>query len=160
MKTTLKIGDSHVHKFTVTEDKTVPHLYPESPEFRAMPKVFATGFLVGLVEWACIEALKPHLDPGEGSVGTAINISHLAATPPGMQVTVTVTCTAVSGRGTEWRVEARDERDLHLRGNARPRHCRLGSISGAPRRKGAVRRDLTPLCGASDQSASEGNGVD
>ena len=116
MKTTLKIGDSHVHKFTVTEDKTVPHLYPESPEFRAMPKVFATGFLVGLVEWACIEALKPHLDPGEGSVGTAINISHLAATPPGMQVTVTVTCTAVSGRGTEWRVEARDERDLICEG--------------------------------------------
>jgi fluoroacetyl-CoA thioesterase len=66
MKSTLKTGDSYVHRFTVTEDKTVPYLYPESPEFRAMPKVFATGFLVGLVEWACIEALKPHLDPGEG----------------------------------------------------------------------------------------------
>ena len=111
MKSTLKTGDSHVHRFTVTEDKTVPFLYPESPEFRAMPKVFATGFLVGLVEWACIEALKPHLDPGEGSVGTAINISHLAATPPGMEVTVTVTCTAVSGRSVEWKVEARDNRE-------------------------------------------------
>ena len=42
--------------------KTVPALYPESPEFVAMPEVFATGFLVGFLEWACIKAINPHLD--------------------------------------------------------------------------------------------------
>ena len=40
-----------------------------------MPKVFATGFMVGLFEWACIEAMVPHRDPGEGSVGTLVNVT-------------------------------------------------------------------------------------
>jgi fluoroacetyl-CoA thioesterase len=116
VKSTPKPGDVHTHSITVTDQKTVPNLYPESAEFRAMPRVFATGFLVGLIEWACIEALKPHLDEGEGSLGTAINITHLSPTPPGMTVTVTVTCTAANGRSLEWRVEARDERDLICEG--------------------------------------------
>jgi len=112
MKTTLRPGDSHVHSFTVTEAKTVPRLYPESADFLAMPEVFATGYMVGLMEWACIEALKPHLDDGEGSLGTGIAVNHIAATPPGMKVTVTVTCLAVDGRRVQWQVRAEDEREL------------------------------------------------
>ena len=60
-----------------------PHLYPEAKAFQEMPKVFATGYMVGLMEWACIEAMAPHMEPGEGSVGTLVNVTHTAATPPG-----------------------------------------------------------------------------
>jgi fluoroacetyl-CoA thioesterase len=112
MKDTLKPGDVHVHRFTVTEAKTVPNLYPESAMFRAMPAVFATGYMVGLMEWACIEALQPHLDDGEGSLGVGINVNHVAATPPGMTVTVTVTCQSVDKRRICWRVRAEDDHDL------------------------------------------------
>jgi fluoroacetyl-CoA thioesterase len=112
MKDTLKPGDAYIHRFTVTDQQTVPHLYPESPDFRAMPAVFATGYMVGLMEWACIEALKPHLDPGEGSLGIGINVSHVAATPPGMDVTVHVTCQKIEGRRITWKVRAEDEREL------------------------------------------------
>lgn len=89
MKSVPLPGDTHQLEFVDSSDKTVPRLYPESEEFRRMPEVFATGFLVGLLEWACVEALRPHLEDGEGSLATAINISHLAPTPPGMKVTVT-----------------------------------------------------------------------
>jgi fluoroacetyl-CoA thioesterase len=112
MKTTLMPGDTHRHAFTVTDAKTVPNLYPESAEFRAMPNVFATGYMVGLMEWACIEALRPHLDDGEGSLGVGIAVNHVAATPPGMQVTVTVTCISVAGRRIQWRVQAEDEDEV------------------------------------------------
>ena len=109
MKDTLKAGQVFIHRFTVPENKTVPFLFPEAEAFQSMPKVLATGFLVGLMEWACIEALAPHLDEGEGSVGTMINLSHTAPTPPGMEVTVHVTCVEVDGRRTSWEIEANDE---------------------------------------------------
>ena len=61
--------------------------------------MLATGFMVGLMEWACIEAIRPHLDwPREQSLGTHVNLSHLAATPPGLEVEITVAVTAVEGR--------------------------------------------------------------
>ena len=50
MKVTLQAGIRYQHKFIVPASKTVPALYPESVEFAAMPEVFATGFLVGLLE--------------------------------------------------------------------------------------------------------------
>jgi fluoroacetyl-CoA thioesterase len=112
MKDTLNVGDTHVFRFRVTEAKTVPSLYPESPDFRAMPQVFATGFMVGLMEWACIDALKPHLEEGEGSLGIHIDVTHVAATPPGMEVTVHATCTRIDGRRIAWHVRAEDEVEL------------------------------------------------
>ena len=48
-----------------------------------MPKVFATGFMIVLMEWVCTQLLAPHLDPGEGSLGVHVDVSHLAATPAG-----------------------------------------------------------------------------
>jgi fluoroacetyl-CoA thioesterase len=108
MKDTLKPGLSHTLTFTVPESKTVPHLYPEAPGFMEMPKVFATGFMVGLFEWACIELMKPHLDAGEGSLGIHVDFSHSAATPPGLTVTVIATCTKVDGRLLEFEVKGHD----------------------------------------------------
>lgn len=109
MKDSLKAGLTHRHTFRITASKTVPHLYPESESFQQMPEVLATGYLVGLLEWACIEALRPHLDwPREQSLGTRINVSHLAATPPGLTVTVDVTLDRVEGRALAFSVTAHD----------------------------------------------------
>ncbi len=109
MKDTLKPGIEFVHKFMVPENKTVPSLYPESDEFLAMPEVFATGYLVGFLEWACIKAVNPYLDwPNEQTVGTHIDISHIAATPPGFEVTGKVKLVEVDGRRLVFEVEAHD----------------------------------------------------
>jgi fluoroacetyl-CoA thioesterase len=117
VKPTLKPGVRHELRFRVPREKTVPNLYPESPEFQEMPEVFATGFMVGLLEWACVEALEPHLDwPREQTLGTHVDVSHVAATPPGMEVTVRVTLTEVDGRRLRFEVEAQDEVDLITRG--------------------------------------------
>ncbi|MDA0305028.1 MAG: thioesterase family protein [Proteobacteria bacterium] len=119
MKPTLIAGLTHTHRFSVTEAKTVPNLYPESPDFVAMPKVFATGFMVGFIEWACLELMKPHLDEGEGSLGVHIDVDHRAATPPGMEVTADVEVTAVDGRKVSFRVTARDEVEVIAEGTHR-----------------------------------------
>lgn len=117
MKETLKPGIRYEHTFIVPLSKTVPALYPESEEFLAMPEVFATGFLVGFLEWACIKAINPHLDwPQEQTVGTHIDVSHEAATPPGLEVMATVELIAVEGRKLVFSVEAHDGIDLISKG--------------------------------------------
>lgn len=116
MKESLKPGLTFVHRFTVPEEKTVPYLYPESDIYRDMPKVFATGFMVGLMEWTCVELIRDHLDDGEGSLGTHIDTSHIAATPPGMTVTAEAELIAVDGRKLTFEVVARDEVDEIGRG--------------------------------------------
>ena len=109
MNTELAIGLEHELRYTVPPAKTVPALYPEAAEFGRMPAVFATGYLVGLLEWACIEAIRPHLDwPAEQTLGTHVSFSHEAATPPGLTVKVSVRLTAVEGRKLTFAVEAHD----------------------------------------------------
>ncbi len=99
MKESLQPGLSFEFKFMVPENKTVPFLYPESPEFQQMPRVLATGFMVGLFEWACIQAINPHLDwPREQTVGIEVRLNHTAATPPGLTVTVKGKLEKVEGR--------------------------------------------------------------
>ena len=108
MKPSLSPGLTFDLSYRVPEEKTVPHVYPESALFQAMPRVFATAYLVGLFEWACMEALEPHLEPGEQSVGVDIRVSHTAATPPGLTVNVRVQIQAVDGRRVTFRVSAHD----------------------------------------------------
>jgi fluoroacetyl-CoA thioesterase len=112
MKASLKPGLKHRLSFRVSDSKTVPCLYPEAADFQAMPRVFATGYMVGLFEWACIELLRPHLDDGEGSLGIHVDFSHTAATPPGLTVTVDAECTAVNGRKVSFHVRGHDGVDL------------------------------------------------
>ncbi|NOT66551.1 MAG: thioesterase family protein [Methylotenera sp.] len=113
MKASLKTGIQYTHTFIVPKSKTVPALYPEAEEFIAMPEVFATGFLVGFLEWACIKAINPHLDwPQEQTVGTHINVSHQAATPAGLKVTANVELVAIEGRKLVFNVEAHDSIEL------------------------------------------------
>jgi fluoroacetyl-CoA thioesterase len=84
----------------VPENKTVPFTYPESPITAQMPT---------------------HLDDGEGSLGTHMDVSHLAATPPGMTVKVDVEVVEVQGRKIVFKVGAHDGMDLIGEG----RHARV-----------------------------------
>lgn len=117
MKDTLRPGIRYEHRFLVPSSKTVPALYPEADEFLAMPEVFATGFMVGFLEWSCIKCINPHLDwPKEQTVGTHVNVSHQAATPPGLEVTATVELIEVDGKRLVFSVEAHDGIDVISKG--------------------------------------------
>jgi fluoroacetyl-CoA thioesterase len=112
MRSSLRPGLSTTFSYRVPETKTVPHLYPEAPEFQTMPRVFATGFLVGLVEWTCMKVIRDHLEwPVEQSVGTDVRLTHSAATPPGLTVCVRVELERVDGRRLLFRVSAHDGSD-------------------------------------------------
>lgn len=108
MKESLKIGAKTRFEYKVPADKTVPHLFPEAHDFQLMPTVFATGFMVGLMEWTCMKVLEGHLEPDEGSLGIHIDVSHVAATVPGQIVTVDAECTGVSSRRVTFKVSAHD----------------------------------------------------
>jgi len=113
MSPELRPGIRFQLQYKVPDGKTVPNIYPEFAEFQQMPEVFATGFMVALIEQACLLAVKPYLDwPTEQTVGTHVNLSHLAATPPGHVVTVECEVTEVDGRRIRFRASARDESDL------------------------------------------------
>ena len=117
MKEALKPGLTFEYDFTVPEDKTVPFLYPESSEFQVMPKVFATGFMIGLFEWACIKAVNPYIDwPREQTVGIHVNLSHSAATPPGFTVHVKATLQKIEGRKLTFHITADDGVDTFSEG--------------------------------------------
>lgn len=117
MKASLVAGIEHQFTFRITASKTVSALYPEADEFQVMPEVFATGFMVGFFEWACIQAVNPHLNwPDEQTVGTHIDVSHTAATPPGFEVTATVKLVEVDRRRLVFEIEAHDGVDTIARG--------------------------------------------
>ncbi len=109
MKNDLQSGLTFEFKFKIPENKTVPFLYPESSEFQAMPRVLATGFMVGLFEWACIRFVNPYIDwPREQTVGIDVKFNHMAATPPGLTVTVKGKLEAVEGRKLVFSIVADD----------------------------------------------------
>lgn len=117
MKDSLAPGLTWQCRFKVPENKTVPYLLPESKEFQVMPRVLATGFMVGLIEWTCIQAVNPHLDwPREQTVGIFVNLTHSAPTPPGLSVTVNVRLEEVQGRRLIFSVSAEDGVDQISKG--------------------------------------------
>ncbi len=74
--------------------------------------VFATPMLVALVEQTCYESVLPHLDEGQGTVGTLVNVSHTSATPIGKRVWCDSELVAVDRRRLVFRVKAYDEAGL------------------------------------------------
>lgn len=109
MYETLKPGLKFEFDYTVPESKTVPYIYPESEEMAIMPKVFSTGFMIALFEWACVRFVNEHIDfPREMSVGTGVNLSHTAATPPGLTVKVRGELLEVDGRRLKFAIESDD----------------------------------------------------
>lgn len=108
MHDTLRPGLTASLSYEVASDRTVPHLLPESAEFADMPQVLATGYLVGLVEWACMRALRGQLADGERTVGVHVDLSHDAPTSPGHTITIDVELTGVDGRMLTFAVQGRD----------------------------------------------------
>ncbi len=117
MEETLKPGLKVDFTYQVPAERTVPKLLPESTEFSHMPEVLATGYMVALFEWACIVAVNPHLNwPEEQTVGTHVDFSHVAATPPGLTVHVRGLLTRIEGRKLTFTLEADDGVDLISKG--------------------------------------------
>ena len=75
-------------------------------------KVFATPMMIALMENAAAACIADDLGEGNTSVGTAISVSHVAATPMGMKVKATAELVAVEGRKYDFKVTAEDERGL------------------------------------------------
>jgi fluoroacetyl-CoA thioesterase len=113
----LKPGLRHTQTLRVDAGLTVPAVSPAFTGFTDMPPVFATAFLVGFVEWTCVEALRPYLPAGARTVGVHVDLSHIAATPVGMQVSADVELIAVQGRQLRFRVLCRDDADLICEGH-------------------------------------------
>jgi fluoroacetyl-CoA thioesterase len=75
-----------------------------------MPDVLATGYMVGMMELACLHGMMPYMDwPREQSLGTMVSFQHLAATPPGMTLHVKGEVIEVEGRRVRFRIEAWDD---------------------------------------------------
>ena len=75
-------------------------------------RVLATPVMINLIEAAALDAVEKLLPSGHQSLGTVLNVRHIAATPVGMRVTATAEVTQVEGRTIRFRVEARDAREL------------------------------------------------
>ncbi|HMH53743.1 MAG TPA: thioesterase family protein [Candidatus Acidoferrum sp.] len=99
----LAVGLKHSQTVAVTEDMTPSHLRSDAI------RVLATPEMVRLVEQTAIQAVQPHLKPGQSSVGTTVNIKHLAGTPEGMKVTINVELTEIDRRRLGFKFEVHDE---------------------------------------------------
>lgn len=108
MKASLVQGVTATSKLTVDRERTIDFMGEKA-------RVYATPMLVRDIEIACRELLLPHLDPGEDSVGTRIELDHLAATLLGMPVELKVTVAELKGRAVVLDVEGRDSVDLICR---------------------------------------------
>ncbi len=108
MKPGLKSGDCARFSMKVQPGDTVPALFSDRNAFPEMPVVFATAKMVGLMEWACVEQLRPYYEEGEGSLGVHVDVDHTAPTLPGQVVTVETEVEEVDGRFIWFRVTAHD----------------------------------------------------
>jgi fluoroacetyl-CoA thioesterase len=109
MQPTLVPGLSVTRSVTVDRERTIDFMGEKA-------RVYATPMLVRDIEMTARDLLLAHLDPGEDSVGTRVEIDHLAATLMGMKVELTVTVAAVAGRAVTLEVTAHDGIDTICRG--------------------------------------------
>jgi predicted thioesterase len=109
MKASLAAGVTATSKLTVDRERTIDFMGEKA-------RVYATPMLLRDIEVGCRELLLQHLDPGEDSVGTRIELDHLAATLMGMSVELKVTVAEVKGRAVTLDVEGRDSVDAICRG--------------------------------------------
>lgn len=80
-------------------------------------EVYATPELIALVERAAVDAVASHCRPGESTVGTMVEIKHLAATPVGLEVKARVELVEVQGRRLLFRIAVWDEREKVAEGS-------------------------------------------
>ena len=101
MRTTLAPGVTATSRLTVDRERTIDFMGEKA-------RVYATPMLVRDIEMACRELLLLHLDPGEDSVGTRVELDHLAATLMGMKVELQVRVAEVQGRSVTFEVSGSD----------------------------------------------------
>jgi fluoroacetyl-CoA thioesterase len=109
MKSSLQPGLNAETRFTVDRERTIDFMGEAA-------RVYATPMLVRDLEIACRNLLLAHLDAGEDSVGTRVEIDHMGATLLGMQVTLQVRVAEVNGRAVTFEVEGRDAVEPIVRG--------------------------------------------
>jgi len=109
MKPTLQPGLAAEASFEIDRDRTIDFMGEAA-------RVYATPVLVRDIEMTCRRLLLEHLDAGEDSVGTRVEIDHIGATLLGMRVTLTVRIAEVSGRAVVFEVEGRDTVEPIVRG--------------------------------------------
>ncbi|HSW24279.1 MAG TPA: LysR family transcriptional regulator [Burkholderiaceae bacterium] len=114
MKTTLQTGLTSQVSFAIDRERTIDFMGEAA-------RVYATPMLVRDIEIACRNLLLQHLDAGEDSVGTRVEIDHIGATLLGMPVELTVRVAEVNGRAVVFEVEGRDAVEPIVRG----RHSRF-----------------------------------
>ena len=114
MKPSLQPGIAAESRFSVDRERTIDFMGEAA-------RVYATPMLVRDIEIACRDLLLAHLDPGEDSVGTRVEIDHVGATLLGMAVTLQVKAVEVNGRAVVFEVEGRDAVEPIVRG----RHSRF-----------------------------------
>jgi predicted thioesterase len=100
----IKVGMSAERSLVVPADRTVGHFVP------GMPMVYATPMMILEMELVSADAINACLDPGWVTVGTEVDIRHLAATPVGATVRTTARVIAVERRLIRFEVEAFDEK--------------------------------------------------
>jgi len=110
MKDSLRSGIRGEATQRVVSEQLVSHYHPNGAPF------FGTPFMLMLMEFAAFNALLPHLDAGEQSVGVKFDFEHLAATPPGAKVVARAEATAVDGNMVTFSIEAHDEHEQIGRG--------------------------------------------
>lgn len=103
---TLTPGMRHAETHTVEQFMTAKSMKSGASD------VFATPYLIALMENVCLECVQPCLEPGQGTVGTAVNVRHTAATPVGMQVRFECELLEIDRRRMLFKVAAYDEREL------------------------------------------------
>ena len=116
MTNNIPSGLTYTQEIIVDESLIVPQVSTKFTGFADMPPVFATAYMLGFVEWTCVEALHPYLEPQQRTVGIHVNLNHNAATPVGMKVTAEVTLTHIEGKKLTFAVICRDEVDVICEG--------------------------------------------
>ena len=101
----IPIGARGEDKLLVTSESAITFLGMEGP------RVLSTPHMIGHMELTCRDAVLPLLDAGFDTVGTHVDVYHLAAAPVGAVVTFTAEVVAVDGRRIQFRVEAWDEKE-------------------------------------------------
>ncbi len=118
MSPELQPGLRFAWQYTVPARATVPQLYHDTPFCLDMPDVLATGYLVGMMELACVHGMLPFLDwPREQSLGTMVNFRHLAPTPPGMLLRIEGEVIEVDGQRVRFNVHASDGQERICEGS-------------------------------------------
>jgi fluoroacetyl-CoA thioesterase len=107
----LKLGLRHSATITVDDRLAVPAQAEIFSPGADMPPVFATAQMIAFVEWTCVAALAPYLGGHQRTVGTRVEMSHIAATPIGMIVIAEVELVAIDNRALRFKAVCRDEKE-------------------------------------------------